>query len=52
MLRKLATTVITFFNSFLGANSLECISMNNQECKAGPKIIDTNANEPCLSLQH
>ena len=27
-------------------NSLECISMNNQECKARPKIIDVNNNEP------
>ena len=28
------------------ANSLECISMNNQECKAKPKIINVNNNEP------
>ena len=35
----------TFFNlSYV--NSLECISMNNQECKARPKIIDVNNNEP------
>ena len=27
-------------------NSLECISVNNQECKARPKIIDVNSNEP------
>ena len=27
-------------------NSLECTSMNNQECKARPKIIDVNNNEP------
>ena len=27
-------------------NSLECISMNNQECKARHKIIDVNNNEP------
>ena len=27
-------------------NSLECISVNNQECKARPKIIDVNNNEP------
>ena len=34
MLRKLVTTVIMFFNLFLGENSLERISINNQECKA------------------
>ena len=26
-------------------NSLECVSMSNQECKARPKIIDVNNNE-------
>ena len=29
-------------------NSLECVSMNNQECKARPKIIDVNSNEHVL----
>ena len=37
--------MITFF-SIPYVNSLECISMNNQECKARPKIIDVNNNEP------
>ena len=46
MLKKLVTTVITFFNLFLGANYLECISMNNQNCRARPKLIDINNNEP------
>ena len=46
MLTKLVTTVITFFNLFLGANSLECISLNNHKCKARPKMIDINNNEP------
>ena len=30
----------------LSENSLQCILMNNQECKARPKTIDTNNNEP------
>ena len=30
----------------LSVNSLKYISMNNQECKARPKLIDTNVNEP------
>ena len=37
--------ITTFFNP-LYVNSLECISMNNQKCKARPKIIDLNNNEP------
>ena len=35
----------TFFNISY-ANSLECISMNNQECNARPRILDVNNNEP------
>ena len=27
-------------------NSLGCVSMSNQECKARPKIINVNSNEP------
>ena len=38
---------VTFFSfSVLNVNSLECVSMNNQEYKASPKIIDVNNNEP------
>ena len=43
---KKAFTVITTFFSLPYVNSLQCISMNNQECKARPKIIDVNNNEP------
>ena len=44
-LKKAFTVMITFF-SLPYVNSLEYISMNNQECKARPKIIDVNNNEP------
>ena len=37
---------MTTFFSLPYVNSLECISMNNQECKARPNIIDVNNNEP------
>ena len=44
-LKKAFAMIATFFNlSYV--NSLECISMNNQECKARPKMIDLNNNEP------
>ena len=40
-LKKDFAVMTTFFNlSYV--NSLECISMNNQECKARPKIINVN----------
>ena len=27
-------------------NSLKCISMNNQECKGRPQIVNVNSEEP------
>ena len=44
-LKKAFAMMTTFFN-LSHVNSLECISMNNPECKARPKIIDVNNNEP------
>ena len=38
---------MTFFSFNLSSvNSLECVSMNNQECKIRPEIINMNTNEP------
>ena len=33
-------------NSLLTVKTLECMSMSNQKCRARPKIIDVNANDP------
>ena len=44
-LKKAFTAMTTFF-SLTYVNSLEFISMNNQECKATPKIINVRNNEP------
>ena len=32
----------------LNINPLKCVSMNNQECKVKPKIININSNEPSI----
>ena len=32
--------------SFFSCNTLKCVSMNNQECKVRPKIININSNGP------
>ena len=46
-IRKSIFLAFTFFtNNIIQTNSLECMSMNNQKCKARPKIIDVNANDP------
>ena len=38
---------MTFFTLYsLNSNSLECVSMNNQECKTRTKIINLHNNEP------
>ena len=40
---------MTFFNfNVWSVNSLECISMKNQECKIRSEIINTNNNEPAF----
>ena len=46
-IKKCLFTVMTFFNlNLLNANYLECVSMNNQESKTRPEIINLNINEP------
>ena len=45
-LKKKAFPMITTFFNLSYVNSLECISMNNQECKARPKTINVNKDEP------
>ena len=45
-IKKCIFTAMTFFSyNVLNASSLECISMNNQECKTRTKIININNNE-------
>ena len=47
IIKKCFFTAITFFSfNVLSVNSLECVSMNNQECKRRAKIININNNEP------
>ena len=42
---KAFAAIVAFLNLSC-VNSLECVSMNNQEFKARLKIIDINNNEP------
>ena len=44
--KKAFAVIMTFFSfNVLRVNSLECVSMSHQECKARPNIIDVNNNE-------
>ena len=45
-IKQVFVVAMTFFNfNPSNVNSLECVSMNNQECKTGTKIININNNE-------
>ena len=48
-IKKVFVVAMTFF-SFEPSNviTLECISMNNQECKTRAKTINIGNNEPVL----
>ena len=35
-----------FFGSLSSVNPLECISMENQECKVRPEIVNIGSNNP------
>ena len=39
-------TGLAFLSTLTNVNSLSCISMNNQECKVRPKIVNVNSKEP------
>ena len=40
----------TILLRFTNANSLSCISMNNQECKTRQQAADVNGDEPVFSI--
>ena len=41
---------LTILSGFTNANSLSCISMNNQECKTRPQVVNVNGDEPVFFL--
>ena len=43
-IKKCFFTAMTFFNLSI-VNSLECVSINNQECKIRTEIINLNTNQ-------
>ena len=50
-IKKCFFIAMAFFNFYLSnINSLESVSMNNQECQIRPEIINLNTNEPCFIL--
>ena len=45
--KQIFISAMMFFGCNLpNVNSLKCISMNNQECKVRPQIVNVNSKEP------
>ena len=44
--KKVFFVGLTMLSSFTSVNSLSCISMNNEECKTRPQVVNVNGNEP------
>ena len=47
--KKAFFTELTILPSFTSVNLLSCISMNNQECKVRPHIVNINSKDPVFS---
>ena len=46
-IKKVFFVVMTFFSfNVLNVNSLECVLLKNQECRARSEIINVNTYEP------
>ena len=43
--KRIFVSVRFFGCNLLNANPLECISMNNQQCKVTPEIVNVNSDE-------
>ena len=47
LVKGIFVSAIMFFGCNLSSvNPLECVSMNNKECTARPKIVNVNSKEP------
>ena len=45
-IKQIFISATMLINSLLRVNSLECISIKNEECKVRPEIVDINSNNP------
>ena len=49
-MKQIFISTLMFFGSLLNVNSLESISMKNQECRVRPEIVNINSNNPFFTL--
>ena len=48
--QKVFFTGLALLSTLTSVNSLSCISMNNQECKVRPQIVNVNGDDPVFFL--
>ena len=47
LVKRIFVSTMVFFGCNLSSvNPLECVSMNNQECKVRPEVVNVNSDEP------
>ena len=44
--KKVFSIGLTILSNFTNANSLSCISINNQDCKTRPQVVNVNGDYP------
>ena len=44
------SAILIYALTFVGYDTLKCISMSDQKCKVRPAIMNVNSNEPVLYL--
>ena len=47
-IKQIFISAVMFFNSLSRVNSLECISMKNQECRVKLEIVNINSHNPII----
>ena len=45
-IKQIFISALMYFGNLSSVNSLECVSMKNQECKVRPEIVNINSNNP------
>ena len=45
-IKQIFVSTLMCFDCLSSVNSLECVSMNNQECKVRTEIVNVNSDKP------
>ena len=46
LIKQIFLSTLMFFGSLSSVNPFECVSMNNQECRVRPEILNISSNVP------